>query len=90
MINLTKSLKQKYNNTSYILHDFHIQFVPGYSYNNTEDRYVSKITFGNKQTESITMKLDLELSQKILNLISDELEKNIDKLSNDLKTKIFK
>ena len=52
------------------------------------DRYEGRVVFSNKDRDSFTIKIDHELSFKILELINQKLAENTETLVNNIKAAI--
>lgn len=70
------------------LQTFELGFKYGYKSDNTVDRYEGLVRFSNDERESFTLKLDDDLSFKILEIINQKLAENTETLVNNIKSAI--
>jgi hypothetical protein len=61
-----------------------LEFVKGYTYNKTEDRYEGRIEFMNNEYESFSVKVTDDMSEPYLKLIAGEVVKNAQQLADKL------
>jgi len=67
-----------------------LEFVKGYTYNKTEDRYEGKIEFINNEYESFSVKVTDDMSEPYLKLIAGEVVKNAQQLADRLEKSLTK
>lgn len=78
------------NETKWILEKLNIEFKPGYSFNNTEDRYEGKIEFRNNKGDSFKFNLNEEQTQKYVDVIADDIIKSAKELGSKLSLSLKK
>ena len=80
------------NKKEFTLRRFSIEFREGYSFREDPaeqvDRYEGSVSFFNEVGDIFTMKIDAELSFKILEVINKKLAENTETLVNNIKSAI--
>ena len=75
------------------LKSFKLEFKQGYSFKEEEhekfDRYEGKVEFKNADNEVFILKIDQVKSKEFISLISEQLIKNAETLSDDLRKSLL-
>jgi len=75
------------------LESFKLEFKQGYSFKEKEhekvDRYEGRVEFKNADNEVFILKIDQIKSKEFISLISEQLIKNAETLSDDLKKSLL-
>lgn len=76
----------------FTLRKFKLEYIPGYSFK--EDlrerlpRYEGEVLFSNREGESFMLKMDKEISFKVLEIINQKLAENTEILVSNIKAAI--
>ena len=76
----------------FTLREFKLKYIPGYSFK--EDprerlpRYEGEVLFSNREGERFVLKMDKEISFKVLEIINQKLAENTETLVSNIKAAI--
>jgi hypothetical protein len=66
-----------------LLKELRLRFTPGYSYNNTKDRYVNTVVIGYGQV-NMGFEIPDEIANKLLDILKEELSNNADNITQTI------